>query len=545
MKPTMSVGPSPRWGGAAVCLLLLGTTARAQHDPPRLLVVLAVDQMRADYLQTYGQQWHAGLRRLVDDGAWFENAAYPYLATVTCAGHATIATGTFPSRHGMIRNSWWDRTRGVAVTCTTDASEAPIAYGGTAREQHSADLLEVPTLADVLRADPARRTRVVSLSLKPRSAITLAGDAADAIAWFDAGNTWATSTAYSRAPVTEVQRFVAANPVEDTRSQVWDRLLSEDSYLYEDDGRGEQPPAGWTSRFPHPFGDTVDADFYRRWRASPFSDGYLTRMALALLDGFELGQADHTDYLAIGYSALDYVGHRFGPRSHEVQDVLARLDVALGELFDALDARVGRGRYVVALSADHGVSPIPERAVAEGIDAGRTMRDSLPADLEALLTERHGPGPYVASLEGWDLYFVPGVYETLLNRPGDFDAVLGLIKRAPGMWRVYRADQLRQGNNTADPITRAVGLSFFEGRSGDLILIPKPYWIGQGYAATHGSPYHYDTRIPVVFYGAGIAPGHHSTASTPADIAPTLAHLAGVTLPEPDGRILIEALAQD
>lgn len=556
-----------RWGAAAAAAVSIAAPAAAQPVRPALLVVLVVDQMRADYVETYGDRWSAGLRRIRDDGAWFDRAAYPYRATVTCAGHATIATGAFPARHGMVGNSWWDRSAGAEVTCTTDAAAAPMAYGGQAVERHSPEMLAAPTIADALRAESGR-TRVVSLSLKPRSAVTLAGRAGDAVAWFDRGDTWATSTAYADAPVEAVRRFVEANPVEDDFHAVWERARPAEEYLHDDAGPGERPPAGWTDSFPHPLGGpaagggprsgggarddgpgSLDPGFYHRWRASPHSDAYLARMALALVEAFALGAGDRTDYLAIGFSALDYVGHRFGPRSHEVQDVLLRLDLTLGKLLDALDARIGRGRYVVALSADHGVSPIPERAAAEGIEAGRTASGELRSDLEALLTERFGEGPHVAAFRNSELYFAPGVYDALRASPDDLAAVRALLKRAPGVWRVYAGDAVRQAAASADPVTRAAALSFFEGRSGDLTLIYKPYWIESGFAlslaASHGSPHRYDTRVPVALYGAGVAPGRPGAPVTPADVAPTLAALAGVELPHADGRVLNEALRRD
>ena len=534
---------------AAACVLLSAAVAAAE-TPPKLLVVLVVDQMRADYVDTYGHQWRAGLRRLLDGGARFERAAFAYHATVTCAGHASVATGSQPARHGMVRNSWWDHAAGAMVTCTTDASETPIAYGGQASERHSPRPIAAPTLADRLRAGP-RGARVVSLSLKPRSAITLAGQAGEAVTWFDAGNTWATSTAYARAPVPAVRRFIAANPVEDAFTQVWERARPPADYLHADDGLGERPPDGWTSRFPHPLGDpdatdpaaggpgSLPRDFYARWQASPYSDDYLARLALALVDAFELGAADRTDYLAIGFSALDYAGHRFGPRSHEVQDVLVRLDATIGGLLEALDARVGRDGYVVALSADHGVSPIPERAAAEGLDAGRIRGRELRSELETWLAARYGPGPHVAALAGGDLYLAPGLYDTLRANAADLAALTALIRRAPGVWRVHTRDELPSAAADPDPVTRAAALSAFEGRSGDLVLIFKPYWIGAlpMLAASHGSPHRYDTRVPVLLYGGRIAPGRHAVPASPLDVAPTLAALAGVTLPQVDGRV--------
>ena len=538
---------------AAAATLCLAAPAAAQPVPPALVVVLAVDQLRAGYIEAYGHQWHAGLRRLIDGGAWFENAAYPYRATVTCAGHATIATGSFPARHGMVGNSWWDRADAAQVTCTTDASQTSIAYGGQAREQHGPAPLRAATLADVLRMAASGQSRTVSISLKPRTAITLAGQAGDAVVWFDAAGVWATSTAYAAAPVDAVRRFVAANPVEAFAATTWERQLPAGEYLHEDDGLGEAPPAGWEARFPHPFGaaadgaapGSLDAAFYTRWRASPQSDEYLGRMAEALIEAFELGAGGRTDYLAIGFSAVDYIGHRFGPRSHEVQDALIRLDRTLGLLLETLDARIGRDRYTVALSADHGVSPVPAQAAARGFDAGRLDTAGLDAAVETLLASRLGPGPHVAALSGLELYFEPGVPAALCADPAALQEVVTLLKRTPGVWRVYQGARLRDGATHPDPITRAAALSYFEGRSGDLILVPKPYWIGPALAASHGSPFPYDTRVPVVLYGAGVAPGRHAVSATPADIAPTLAAIAGVTLPDADGRVLAAALARD
>ena len=536
-----------------VALFLVGPVA-ADDRTPKLLVVLVVDQMRADYIEAYGHQWTQGLRQLLDEGAWFREAAYPYRSTLTCAGHATIATGSFPSAHGMINNNWWDRTLAQLVSCTTDPTAAPISYGGSAREYHSPGTLERPTLADGLRRQAPGRARVVSLSLKPRSTIPLAGRQADAAVWFDFANTWATSTAYTSAPVEPVRRFIDTNPIETELETVWTRLLPAVAYLHDDEAQGEQPPASWDRTFPHPLGsvgpseipdttlDRPHPSFYTQWRHSPFSDAYLAEMAVALVEAFELGAGEDTDYLAIGFSALDYVGHRFGPESHEVQDVLARLDVALGSMLEALDARVGRDEYIVALSSDHGVSAIPDRETTRGVDAGWIATAELVRRLETLLTEQRGPGPHVAAIQNGDVYFAPGVYAELRDHPTDLEAVIELIADTPGVWRVFADDQLRAGAPEGDRLTRAAKLSYFPGRSGDIVFIPRPNWIQRGLAATHGSPHQYDTHVPVILFGAGIQPGEHRTAVTPADIAPTLAYVAGITLPQPDGRVLTEAL---
>ena len=549
--------PAQRGPGIAGWLLLvfvglvglvpLGCVSAEQQTPlqPRLLVVLVVDQMRADYVDTYGDQWTVGLRRLFDEGAWFKEAAYPYRSTVTCSGHATIATGRFPSAHGMIQNTWWDRATAQRTTCTTDDSVAPISYGGPARERHSPRTLRLPTLGDLLRQQSGATSTVVSMSLKPRSAITLAGQHGQSVIWLDEAHAWATSTAFADAPVSAVSQYVDQHPIETDVDRVWARVLAIDRYRHVDEGRGERPPPGWTNAFPHSMdaGTGADDSFFVRWRASPFSDAYLTDMAIALVDAFEMGSGEATDYLAIGLSALDLVGHQFGPDSHEVQDVLAQLDVAVGELLDALDARLGPDGYVVALSADHGVAPIPERVQTQDLEgAGRFQGAELVTALETHLGDRLGRRRFVSAYVGGDLYFEPGVYSLLQGQPDVLESTLDLIRATPGVAHVYRSDELKTRAEAGDTLARAATLSYVEERSGDLIIVLKPYWIPEGPAATHGSPYEYDTNVPVVLFGAGVTAGTYVTPATPADIAPTLASLAGLSMPGTDGRILTEAL---
>ena len=517
----------------------------ADQTQPTLVVVLVVDQMRADYAETYGHQWRAGLKRLFEDGAWFKNAAYPYRATVTCAGHATIATGRFPSSHGMIQNTWWDRSSAQRRTCTTDDSATPISYGGAARERHSPFTLRQPTIGDMLREQSGGEATVVSMSLKPRSAITLAGQEGASVVWFDDTYTWATSTAFTDAPVAAVSAYVDDHPVEADASRTWTRMLPIDSYLHEDAGTGERPTKGWQSTFPHPMdvGSGADDSFLARWRTSPLSDAYLADMAIAMVDAFEMGRGEVVDYLGVSFSGLDLVGHRFGPASHEVQDVLARLDISLGRVLDALDARLGRDGYIVALSADHGVSPIPEHAVTQNLDAGRSRRADLVDALETHLSGRLGRERSISALVDGDLYFEPGVYRDLQRQSNLLESAIDLIRAAPGVAEVYRSDEIAARSAAGDRTARAVGLSYFAERSGDLIIVRKPYWIVTSDATTHGSPYEYDTRVPVVLFGVGVNAGVHMTAATPADIAPTLATLAGFSMPETDGRVLEEALA--
>ncbi len=539
----------------AIASLLTPDVSRAQAAPPRLVVFISVDQFRGDYIERYGHTWTSGLRRLVDEGAWFVQAAYPYLATVTCAGHATMSTGTFPSTHGMVSNEWYDRESGKSVQCTDDASTTIVAYGtppataGAAAGPVAANSLarmRTLTFADELRGQASRPPRIVGLSMKPRSAISLAGRKADAAIWFDGSKGgWVSSSAYGDAPNPVIAAFIASHPLERERQKTWTKLLPADKYLYEDDGLAERVLAGWTNQFPHPISaekENPGPGLYERWEISPFADLYLAQMAIAAVDGFKMGQTPGVDFLGVSFSALDRVGHMFGPRSHEVQDTLAQLDVTLGVLLKALDQRVGRQNYVVALTGDHGVGAIPEQMKALGYDAGRIDARAGRAALEAALAEQLGAGKHLTAISGPFVYLEPGTLEKLRAKPGALDALNAAVAAVPGWMKVIPNDLLASGAPSTDPFVEAARLSYFPGRSGDLTLVLKPFWQGGSGGATHGTPYRYDQRVPVLLMGPALKAGRYYQDASPADIAPTLAAICGITLARQDGRILVEAL---
>jgi predicted AlkP superfamily pyrophosphatase or phosphodiesterase len=533
---------------AAVSLALVPSPPAAQPEPqrPKLAVVIVVDQMRADYVDRFQSDWTAGLKRLVTQGAWFRRAAYPYFTTVTCPGHATIATGAFPHKHGIFQNTWWDRDARKQVSCNEDArpEAADVGYGVTVLGGDSAFRLQIPTLTDQLRSQ--RQARVATVALKDRSAIMLAGHGSDATTWL--GTTvdgWMTSKVFAAEPVPVVQQFVEGDRMSADFAKVWTRLLPERRYTTADDAVGEAPPRGWTRTFPHPLTGTnnvADATFLAQWERSPFADAYVGRFAAALTEKLKLGTRDATDVLGVSFSSPDMVGHAFGPRSQEVQDMYAHLDRTLGTLFDRLDALVGRDEWVVALSADHGVTPIPEQLTAEGKDAGRINSSALITKLQQVLRSALGEGRHVAALINQDLYFGEGVYRKIAASPELLQSVIDAIKATPGVQRVLRAEDIRGAASSKDPIVRAAALSYFQGRSGDLLIVQKPNWIFSTTGTTHGSPSEEDQRVPILFMGRGIKPGRYDDSATPADIAPTLAAVTGVTLSNAEGHALTVAL---
>jgi predicted AlkP superfamily pyrophosphatase or phosphodiesterase len=522
---------------------------------PKLVVLLVVDQMRADYVDKFRSQWTGGLKRLVEEGAWFRDAAYPYAATETCVGHATISTGAFPATHGMVANAWWDRNAQKMVTCTSDPdpSVKNIGYAGaTPKGADSAWRMAVPSFAEELKFQTSGATRIVTFSLKARAAITMAGHKADAATWFD-GGAWVTSSVYGTLPFMEEQ--AKSHPAKADFGKTWTLSLPESSYWYGEKALGAVPPDGWDLTFPHPLRGKSgvgepDSAFYEQWASSPFADTALTELAENAVDALKLGNSNGTDFLAIGYSPVDYVGHEFGPRSREIQDVLIRLDQDLGNLFAHLDSKVGRGNYVVALTADHGVVPIPEEMQTTGVDAGVLRLPEVQERIEKALEAFNYAKPVVARITGSDIYFATGVYEKLLADSNAMSAVLEAIRTAPGVAAVYRVEELRDRPATQSPTHRAFAYSYFPGRSGDLFILPKPYWLLDGtplgkprsYGTGHGVPYNYDQHVPVLLMGFGIQPGEYFQSITPADVAPTFAALCGITLASRDGRVLAKAL---
>lgn len=521
--------------------------AAARRSTPALMVLIVVDQFRGDYVQLYGNRWTKGLHRIFNTGAYFQMAAYPYAGTVTCAGHATIGTGSFPRTHGMIGNAWFDRDAKKSNACTADPTVNAVPFGGRAGvEHHGPKWLTTNTLADELRNQSAIPPQIASFSLKARSAMGLVGHAGDLVVWEEDNGTWASSTAYTKSARSDVDAYARAHSVEAQYGRLWDKILPPAAYLFDDEGVGEAKNDGGTVSFPHPQtrpDGKADATYFLNWERSPFADEALADMAITFSDRF--GQGAGTDMLAVSFSALDFVGHRFGPKSHEVQDVLARLDIQVGKLLDALDRRVGAGKYVVGFSADHGVAPIPEQVTAMGLDAGRFTAASVNTRInDAWKGFATDPASPIANGNGTDIYFTPAALAVLRGNASARQAVVDAALAGPGIAKAYWGDDLALSNAGDDPIKRAAILSYMPGRSADLLLIPKQYWMTASTGTTHGTPYLYDQRVPVALMGFGIRPGQYLTTASPADIAPTLALLAGIVLPRAEGRPLTEAIVR-
>jgi len=285
---------------AAAVAVAAAATPRpaAQSRGPRLVVLIAVDQMRGDYPVRYSSLMTKGLKRLTTEGAWFQNAAYPYFNTFTCVGHNTIGTGTLPYQHGMMQNAWFDRESEKTVACTSDAKITDLtADGPVGGVGDSAGRSLRPTLADIMRRD--LHSRVVTMSMKARAAIGLAGHAGDAVIWLTERGELETSAAYGSTMPSWVVAFQKADPSSRDAGKVWERMLPVERYQYSDDPVGEKPGNGWSAPFPHALGPAGDRAYFAHWEGSPWGDEYLEQMAEYAIDQMKLGQQGSVDFLGI------------------------------------------------------------------------------------------------------------------------------------------------------------------------------------------------------------------------------------------------------
>lgn len=565
--------------GLAV-ILLLSSVVPAQRRPqpavqkrPKLVLLIAVDQFRYDYLERFGDLFGPnGFRRLLRDGASWTQSNYDHMPTYTAPGHGTMMTGAYPAESGIIGNEWLDRASGKRVTSVSDESVKLL--GGLPTDPASSpSRLMASTVGDELRLISNDRAKVIGISVKDRSAILPAGRHANAAYWFSwTSGTMVSSTYYFPQLPAWVTAFNAAKPADKYFGTKWERLLPESEYTKRagpDNPSWETVNPAWndTNTFPHTLtggSKAPDRSFYTALDYSPFTNDILVSFAQQAIVNEQLGQDDDTDVLTVSFSANDYVGHRFGPYSQEVMDVTLRTDQNIAALLDFIDARVGLANTLIALTADHGVAPIPEHAAALGLGGGRVPFAAVMGKIQAAITARYNPqgktpDPSVDYLlrlnEGtttreWfinnNIYFN---YDALrrdgVNIEEFSTVVVAAALTVPGIARCFsRLQLLRGATSVTDPIERRALHGFYPSRSGDVVMVAEPYkLIAETITATHGSPYSYDTNVPTIIMGAGVTPGRYLEPASPADIAPTLSALLRITAPtNSTGRVLIEAL---
>ncbi len=545
----MAFKTSTRCAGtlAALGLVLLagcaGTRPRDRSRPPRLAVVLVIDQMRADYLTRFADQYTGGLARLTRDGVVFTDAHQDQAITHTAPGHTAIATGVFPGRTGIVANAWWDRTAWRSVYAVEDT----VAIAGIQGVPGSspANLLR-QTLGDWLKQQHLS-SKVFSVALKDRAAIAMGGHHADAAFWFlDQLGYFVTASSYLDRYPDWVAAFNAARRVDSYFEAGWTRLLSEDSYSASREDAFPAEADGTNTTFPHRFsGEAPGPPYYSELRGTPFGDDLTFAFARELVRHENLG-ADHVpDLLFVSASAADGIGHAYGPYSQEVQDYYLRLDQMLADFLDFLDREVGSDEYIVVLTSDHGVLPMPEELQRRGVDARRI--DPLEVIRPLLNQTQQQMG-----LDKIPTVYASGLYldRRAFTHP---DSTLPALRRALAVaFReqeeiedAFTVDELADPDTPDRPYLTQYRRSFHPERSPDIMIRLKEHYlpIGRPTSTTHGTPYRYDTHVPLIFLDATMPAAQHAARVNVVDIAPTLAVLLHLLAPlDLDGQALPEVI---
>lgn len=538
-------------------------TAQFSSARPRLVLLIVVDQLRYDYLERFGDLFVAnGFKRLMRDGASWAEAYYDHMPTYTAPGHAAVATGTWPAENGIIGNEWYDREAGKNVTSVSDDKNLLLG-GDPAGKASSPRRLFASTLGDELRLATGGRAKVIGVSIKDRSAILPVGRYASAAYWFNATGQAVSSNYYFANLPAWVTSFNEGRPADKFFGQRWERLLPEAEYVRRagiDAPAWEQLGPNISNTFPHSLsaaaGRTApDKDFYSALDFSPFSNDLLINFAERALEHEKLGADDDTDLLALGLSANDYVGHRFGPYSQEVMDVTLRTDRQIATLLDFIQARVGLQNTVVVVTADHGVAPVPEHAAALNLGGGRIKGADVLKTMRAAISGRYNQEEglrdtgdnYIQAFVNGNVYFNLAALQRDGIKRKEIERIAGeAAMSVPGMTRYFTRTQLEAGSVMAsDAVARRALNGFHPRRSGEVILVSEPYKFlaDSATGTTHGSPYSYDTHVPLIIMGKGITSGRYTEAATPADIAPTLAALLRVNAPSnTTGRVLTEGI---
>lgn len=534
----------------AIALLALspGIFANAQtpSEKPKLVVGIIVDQMRQEYLYRFADRYtEGGFKRMMKEGFMMTNGHYNYAPTVTGPGHTSVYTGTTPATHGIISNSWYDRKFNKYIYCAEDSTVTNV--GGTPENgQISPRNLLTTTVTDELRFATGKRSKVVGIAIKDRGASLPAGHTGDAYWYDDANGDFMTSTYYYETLPQWVADFNAKKVPDSYLSQTWETLFPLDSYVNSIDDNndfegvfiGKESPT-----FPYQLDSLRGQNGgYGLIASTPYGNSMTLDFALAAIEGEKLGQRGVTDFLAVSFSSPDYIGHRFGPASMEVEDNYLRLDREFERMFNYLDKAYGKGQYLVFLSADHAVADVATYMVSENVPAGNINTNYIFGQISGYCNAKYGQGDWILKYTGDQVFLNRALAE---EKNVDFVAMqrdlANFMLRFNGIKEVYTAEDMRTQQFTYGR-AHLLQMGYNHKASGDLLLVFEPAWmVGGARGTTHGSPYNYDTNVPILFFGWGVKAGSSSRKASITDIAPTVSALLKIKYPNAaDGEPIFE-----
>ncbi len=516
---------------------------------PKLVVGIVVDQMRWDYLYRYYDRYaeDGGFKRLISQGFSCENTFIPYAPTITACGHASIYTGSVPAINGIAGNNWWDYEKKKNVYCTEDSSVKTLGSNTSAGLESPRNLLTT-TIGDELRLATNFRGKVVGVALKDRASILPAGHSANSAFWFDPGaGVFITCDYYMKNLPEWVKNFDSKKMIDTYYKGGWNTLYPLNTYVQStpDENKYEGKPLGATAKgFPYNLNSFIGSN-YHAVLATPFGISLTAEFAKQAIINENLGTDDITDLLAVSFSSPDYVGHSFGPNSVEQEDDYLRLDKELGDFLNFLDSKIGKDQYTVFLSADHGVAHIPGFAKDHNIPAGGISFSGIYSKMKAGLKEKFGKDDIILDISNYQVSLnIPLINSSSLNMPEIKNWIINYLSNQPGIDRVI---DLEDVNKVAlnEKIKSMIINGYNPARSGQLQIILRPQWIGgsENGGTTHGLWNPYDSHIPLLWYGWGIKQGKTNRETYMTDIAPTLAALLHIQMPNGTvGQVIPEVL---
>jgi len=502
---------------------------------PKLVVGIVVDQMRFDYLNLYSKNFSKnGFKKLLNDGYSFNNIKYNYIPTLTAPGLATIYTGTTPSIHGIVANNWYDRNSKQIIYSLSDSTANPVGVDDPYHRRSSANL-KCTTITDELRIRYGTDSKIISISIKDRAAVLPAGISADGAYWFDSktGN-WISSDTYMQQLPQWVNDFNAKNIPNDMLNITWNLMLPMDEYISQrpDDNEFEDPFPGETSTsFPHVINGPSKEKFYQL-KSSPYGNSLTTLLALQSIEHEKLGLDSITDFLAISYSSPDYVGHKFGVASLELEDTFLRLDREIGVLIDQLDQKVGKGEYLLFLTSDHGAAPNPSYHQQQHGEGGFVNNRELTTYLNDLLNNKFKVTDLVLKILGQQVYLnESAIKENKLRLSKVEDLVSSELLNYKGIVESFTREQLIN-KKVNSHLGKLVMNGYQYPLSGNVVFCLNKHWLKTRKSGSdHGSGYDYDTHVPLILYGKNVKHGSSEIESDITQIVPTICGLSNIPLP--------------
>lgn len=525
--------------GLAFCLIRLlivaitpPASASAYNGHPRLVVIIVIDQFRADYLEKFRDQFgESGFRTFLDRGAYFANCQYNYANTRTAPGHATLLTGAYTNGHGILANEWWDPLKKKMVTSVEDSSTHLLGASGNEPGVSPHNLMAT-TLGDQLKLATQGKSRVFGIALKDRAAILPAGHAGDGAYWIDHDSGAWVSSSYYRS---DLPKWVSDFNHSNRTAKYWDREWKD----------ADGSTLGSTAHRKHPNG--TEAGFFEVVGATPFANEYEFEFAKELVLYEQLGTGPTTDLLTISLSANDILGHRVGPDSPEMKAMVLATDRQLGEFFDFLGHQVGLANVWMALSADHGVAPLPSVASQLRLDGAAIDTDQQRVALNKALSKKFTPGRNTEFVKEWDYpvaWLNNDAFTTARIKEADAERAVGEAMLQIGIRSYFTRSQLAAGDAPNTPLGREYLNSYSPVGAWYVLGVPPPFSVGSLHGTDHASPYTYDRSVPLAFYGLPFQSGTYRTHVEPVDMVSTFSSLLGIIMPtHAVGRVLVEGLA--